>query len=187
MEKDFVFDLKNAKPVTTGFGGEGRFANIDTFPVLKDEKVSNALFSINPCAQNTPHVHPRGTEIFYVIQGTFKTFFVEENGGRVIVNDVSAGQTTIFPQGLIHGQINTGCEQAIFLAAFGTEDPGVQQTANNLFRLPVESLTSAFYLTKDKIDVIKLGIPDNPANGFDSECLARCGISNPVYTQQPQY
>jgi len=63
------------------------------------------LFSLNPCALNTPQVHPRATELFFVISGRFKIFFTEENGGQKIVNEVSTGQVTFFPQGLIHGEV----------------------------------------------------------------------------------
>jgi len=35
---------------------------------------------------------------------------------------------------------NIGCETAQFLAAFGNEDPGVEQIANRLFTLPDEAL-----------------------------------------------
>ena len=80
-------------------------SNVDTFPALKGEGIANTLFSLNPCAINTPHVHPRATELFFVLSGKFKTFFTEENGGRTIVNEVSTGQVTFFPQGLIHGEV----------------------------------------------------------------------------------
>lgn len=30
---------------------------------------------------------------------------------------------TVFPQGVIHFEINLGCEQAIFVTAFNNQDP----------------------------------------------------------------
>ena len=47
----------------------------------------------------------KATEIIYLFTGTLKTAFVEENGGRTIVNTLKTGQVTFFPRGLIHEQV----------------------------------------------------------------------------------
>jgi oxalate decarboxylase/phosphoglucose isomerase-like protein (cupin superfamily) len=60
------------------------------------------LTNLDPCAINLPHIHPSATELLFVLKGSMKTTFVEENGGRTIVNVVNASQTTVFPRGLIH-------------------------------------------------------------------------------------
>jgi oxalate decarboxylase/phosphoglucose isomerase-like protein (cupin superfamily) len=58
---------------------------------------------------NTPHTHPRATEIQYNVNGTIRTGMITENGGRFIMTDLQPGGMTIFPQGSIHFQINEGC------------------------------------------------------------------------------
>jgi hypothetical protein len=69
--------------------------NIDNFPSLADEGLSFSLYTIEPCGVNLPHVHPRASELLYLISGGFlRTGFVEENGGRTIVNDIKAGQVS---------------------------------------------------------------------------------------------
>ena len=78
---------------------------------------------------NTPHTHPRATELLFLVNGTLEAGFIEENGARFVINDLTAGQGTIFPKGSIHYQINTGCEPLTFVAALNDEDPGASQIA----------------------------------------------------------
>ena len=79
---------------------------------------------------NTPHTHPRATEFLYVAsKGQMQTGFIEENGARFVMNTLSQGQGTVFPQGSIHFQVNLGCEPLTFVAALNDEDPGASQVA----------------------------------------------------------
>ena len=78
---------------------------------------------------NTPHTHPRATEIIYLVNGEIEAGFIEENGARFVHNVVTKGQGTLFPQGSIHYQINTGCDPVLFVAALNNEDPGTSQIA----------------------------------------------------------
>lgn len=102
---DFVFDLAKSEPTAKGLAGTGQAVNVDQLPSLSGEGVSLVLFNIDPCGINLPHIHPRATELFYVVAGRFKTTFVEENTGRTIVNVLTPGQATFFPQGLIHEEV----------------------------------------------------------------------------------
>jgi len=170
---DFVFDISASRPTSTGTGGIGQACAVDNLPPLAGLGVSFVIFHIDPCAINLPHVHPRGTELFFVIQGRFKTSFTEENTGRTITNVVSAGQITVFPQGLLHEEQNNDCEPAIFISAFSSEDPGVLQVVNRLFTFPQEALTSTFATVNATIDATRDRLPVNPAVGTP-ECLARC-------------
>ena len=106
QNQDFVFDLAGSQPATMGKAGTGQQVNVGNLPSLKGEGVSYTLFNIDPCGINLPHVHPRATEIFFVIAGKFQTTFSEENGGRTITNELSQGKITFFPQGLIHEEVN---------------------------------------------------------------------------------
>ena len=66
-----------------------------------------------------------------------RSAFVEENGGEgAVVNDISQGDVTFFPQGLIHYQQNLSCEPATFIAALNNEDPGAVTITTRFFELP---------------------------------------------------
>jgi oxalate decarboxylase/phosphoglucose isomerase-like protein (cupin superfamily) len=175
QNSDFVFDLAGSKPNVVGLAGTGRRASISELPSLSGIGISSVLFHIEACGINLPHIHPRATELFYVVEGSFQTAFLEENGGRVILNNLTQGQTTFFPRGHIHFEQNLGCSKATFLSAFNSEDPGVVTIPNRLYDIPIQALTSSFNNTEDVINQLKSKLVANPAMGV-GECRKRCGL-----------
>ena len=173
--KDFVYNLFGSQPNVVGAGGTGRRAAIEEMPALHGLGVSSVRFDILPCGINLPHVHPRGTELFHVLEGKFLTGFLEENSGRYIEHNLTAGEVTFFPQGLIHFEQNLECRNATFLSAFSSEDPGVLQITNRLFDINKEALSSSFNQVDTVIDYLKVSLGTNPAKGR-GECLKRCGL-----------
>lgn len=90
---DFFFDLAGSSSRSSGTGGTVRVVDQNSMNSLSGEGVSAQLFTAEPCAINLPHIHPRATEFLYLIEGDFlRVGFVEENGGRTLVNDLKAGQ-----------------------------------------------------------------------------------------------
>lgn len=98
---------------------------------------------------NTPHTHPRATEMLYVVNGTISSGMITENGSPFIFNTVYAGSAMLFPKGSIHFQQNEGCgtsfswipnsvscmshvfrvDPIMFVSALNNEDPGVESLA----------------------------------------------------------
>jgi len=179
-DSDFVFDLNTAPHELGNGGGFVRRAFGSTFPALQGQGIGYSLFSIEPCGINLPHVHPRATELLFVINGTgpLRTWLVEENQGlphsRDIVNDLAAGQVTFFPQGLIHFQQNLGCDTLTFLSALNSEDPGVNTVTLRLFDAEGdEALAQSLGLAVNQVAAIRAGVPAGPAKGLQ-ECLQKC-------------
>jgi hypothetical protein len=87
---------------------------------------------------------------------------------------------TVFPQGAIHAEFNPDCTDAVFVAGFASEDPGVQQSAQRLFDLDDDLLEAVFAndFTFDgrDIDQFRSMIPKNVAHSVE-QCLQRCNIS----------
>lgn len=181
-DSDFIFDFNNfttGRPgLALGKDGHTIAANAGTMPALIGEGVSITLGVIGPCGMNTPHTHPRATEFNYVVNGSFTTGMFQENGARVVLGNVTAGQASLFPRGAIHFEANLGCEPAIFVAAFGDSDPGTLQIAQGLFGLPVQVIGVVLGndLTQSQITTLQSMIPANVAFGLD-ECVTRCGLT----------
>lgn len=139
-----------------------------------------ALGFLGPCGFNTPHTHPRSAEFNLVVQGTLETEFTLENGARTIRNTLATHQMTVFPQGALHTEFNPNCDDAIFVAGFADEDPGVQQTAQAYFGLDQEVVEAAtgndFTFEGKEVDVFRKLIPANVALGVES-CLKKCRIT----------
>lgn len=131
---------------------------------------------------NSPHTHPRATEINFSLNTTLRGGVLIENGARFAEIDIRPGTATIFPQGAIHFEMNPSCEEAMFVAGFNGENPGVQQVAQRFFGLPPDIVGAALGgLGVQEVLDLEAFIPDNVILGVD-ECLQRCGIER---TAQP--
>lgn len=135
-----------------------------------------------PCAGNSPHVHPRGSEISFLLYGNITFGMIEENANSnnpVIVN-MTAGDTVHVPQGkwgcapyfackqargvkvhfcfagLLHFSKNDQCEPAAFLANFGTSDPGTQTIWNSFLRIPTSIINAATGLSEAAVEQLKM-------------------------------
>lgn len=80
--------------------------------------------------------------MLYMVEGVdLRVGFVEEFGGDgAVVNDLSKGDLSFVPQGLVHYQQNLGCESATILMSLNSDDPGAVVLSSVLFDLPTELL-----------------------------------------------
>lgn len=63
-----------------------------------DCQCSIHLFYSANSGANSPHLHPRATELQIIVQGgPVYTEFIMENGARTVKNTVPIGSATIFP------------------------------------------------------------------------------------------
>jgi len=188
-DSQFVFDFGN--PALKGKGGKGGdliAANRKTFPALVGTGSGMAVGFLGPCGFNTPHVHPRGTELQIVTSGRLVTEMLPENGvfnnnvaangRRVITNTVTVNQMTPFYQGSVHTQFNPDCTPATFVAGFNHEDFGTGQVPDELFAMSPDVVSAAFGQAIDGADVAKFkgAIPTSIAEGVEN-CLKTCGIA----------
>jgi hypothetical protein len=136
-DSDFIYDFLNppASAITTGKGGHTVKADRKDFPALIGTGVSMTLGFLGPCSFNTPHIHPRSSQINVVVKGRLGTEFIAENGARAVSGTLGMFQMTVFPMGATHTEFNPDCEDAVFVAGFASEDPGVEQLAQTLFSL----------------------------------------------------
>jgi Cupin len=188
-DSQFVFDFGN--PALKGKGGKGGdlvAANRKTFPALVGTGSGMAVGFLGPCGFNTPHVHPRGTELQIVTSGRLITEMLPENGvfndnaaangRRVITNTLTANMMTPFYQGSVHTQFNPDCAPATFVASFNSEEFGTGQITDELFSMSADVVSAAFGQAVDGADVAKFktAIPASIAKGVEA-CLKQCGIA----------
>jgi hypothetical protein len=183
-EIKLVFDHNpSANPgVTPGMGGQVDLASRANFPVLTGLGISSASIFFQPCGLNTPHVHPRATEIFTLATNTeMTTGFVLENGlTEEFSTNLTFWQSTAFPQGSIHWQQNESCEPATGVAGLNSDDPGASSIAQNFLRFTNQDVVEASLgfpdqLHADNFAQFKDAIPAPLAKGI-AQCFDRCGI-----------
>lgn len=183
-DKDFVFNFFDAQTGGPGKGGEVVPANRKTFPALTNTNIGGAVGFLGPCGFNTPHVHPRATEFLFLFEGEIMSEMVPENGvvdangkRRDIRNKLEKFDSTVYFQGSIHSQFNTGCGNATFFAALSSEDFGVGQAADELFSLDDDTIAAVFGNNIDgaRVDELRGFIPESVALGVE-QCLKKCNI-----------
>jgi hypothetical protein len=180
-DRDFIYDFFNppTSAITTGKGGHTVEADRKDFPALIGTGVSIALGFIGPCGFNTPHIHPRSSQINVVVQGRLGTEFIAENGARAIPGMLEKFQMTVFPMGATHTEFNPDCGDAVFVAGFANEDPGVEQVAQTLFGLSPELVKADLgmqTINGEDIEEFRDKLPANVTLGVES-CLKKCNVS----------
>jgi hypothetical protein len=168
-----------------GEGGQGVLANRAKFPALLGLGIAFSMGFMNPCGMNTPHVHPRATEVLTIADvaegGVVKTGFILENGiASQFSTELSQCQGTVFPQGSVHYEFNDNCAPATFIAGFNSDDPGLSSIAQNFFDLDPEIVKADLGFPREinglNIAQFAPTIPPSFALGIQS-CLDRCGIT----------
>ncbi|KAB2607604.1 germin-like protein subfamily 1 member 17 [Pyrus ussuriensis x Pyrus communis] len=161
---DFFSDkLRYSGNTSNPVGSIVTAANVDVIPGLNTLGISFARVDFAPNGLNPPHTHPRATEIFIVLEGSLYVGFVTSNingdGNRLFTKVLNKGDVFVFPIGLIHFQLNVGKTNALALAAFGSQNPGVITIANAVFgsKPPInpDVLTKAFQLDNNVVDYLQ--------------------------------
>ncbi|KAI5920842.1 hypothetical protein F4810DRAFT_681514 [Camillea tinctor] len=149
-----------------------------------------AVGFLGPCGFNTPHVHNRATELLVVTRGRVVSEMILENGAtapspdnggaagpRNVVNTLAELQATPFYPGALHSQFNPDCDDAVFVAPFSSDDPGVETMAQAYLALGVDTVRAAAGNQIDGADVDRFRglLSENVALGVE-ECLKTCGI-----------
>ncbi|CAM9506572.1 unnamed protein product [Sphacelaria rigidula] len=112
--------------------------------------------------------------MIYVVEGEVRVGFMEEAGGDgAVYNDLSEGDVTIQPQGLIHYQQNLGCKPSTFIAALNHEDPGTVPIAASFFELPREAVKAQLAFDNAEIKQFKDHLPLAPVMARE-KCLDMC-------------
>ncbi|KAL6652021.1 hypothetical protein ACP70R_010946 [Stipagrostis hirtigluma subsp. patula] len=168
---DFSFHIVPNQPNAQGVAVTPVF--VDQLPGLNTLGISLARLDFVPGGQNPPHTHPRGTEVLVVVQGTLLVGFVTSNApplnNQLFTKQLVEGDVFVFPQGLIHFQLNNGKGPALAFAGLSSQNPGVITIANAVFgsKPPILDaiLAKAFMIEKDTVDWIQASFAAAAAGG----------------------
>ncbi|KFY29991.1 hypothetical protein V494_08342 [Pseudogymnoascus sp. VKM F-4513 (FW-928)] len=134
---------------------------------------------IGPCGFNTLHTHPRSAELNVVVQGTLQGSVTVENGAPHMEHVLRQYEMTVFPQGAMHSEFNPNCEPAVFVAAFPSEDPGVQQSLQTILGFEdevIKALVAGDAVVDGRhLEAFRKHVPVSVAKGVES-CLKKCGL-----------
>jgi quercetin dioxygenase-like cupin family protein len=158
---DFFFsELNIPRDTSNPLGSTVTLLNMDKILGLKTLGISLARMDFAPHGLNPPHIHPRGTEILVVLEGTLLVGFVTSNiDNRLFTKVLNAGDVFVFPIGLIHFQFNTGHTNVVAIFGLSSQNPGVITIANAVFgsNPPInhDVLAKAFQLDRNMINYLQ--------------------------------
>jgi len=155
---DFLFQgLRNQGSTNNMFGSLVTPANVEKFPGLNTLGISMNRVDLAPGGVNPPHLHPRATEIAFVMEGTILAGFITTNN-TLFSHKLQKGDVFVFPKGLVHFQQNIGPDNAVTITAFNSQLPGAQVLPFSLFgstpAVPEDLLAKAFQISNKAVKKI---------------------------------
>ncbi|KAK0571722.1 hypothetical protein LWI29_020520 [Acer saccharum] len=154
---DFVF---------SGLGAAGNTSNIikaavtpafsTQFPGVNGLGISMARLDLAAGGVIPMHTHPGGSEVLVVVQGSICAGFIS-SANAVYFKSLKKGDIMVFPQGLLHFQINAGGSPALAFVSFSSPSPGLQILDYALFgnNLPTELIAQTTFLDAATIKKLK--------------------------------
>ncbi|PKA64043.1 Putative germin-like protein 2-1 [Apostasia shenzhenica] len=160
-EDDFFFaGLGKPGDTANQLGSNVTPANVVQIPGLNTLGISLVRIDFAPYGVIPPHEHPRASEILAVTEGTLSVGFVTSNPENKLFSKVlRAGDVFVFPQGLVHFQMNTGMTKAVAISALSSQNPGVVTVANAVFgskpAISSQVLQRAFQLDEKTVRMLQ--------------------------------
>ncbi|KAJ9675282.1 hypothetical protein PVL29_024300 [Vitis rotundifolia] len=154
---DFVYSgLSVPGNTSTLFNAAINTAFVDKFPGLNALGVSMARADIAPGGVIPMHTHPGASEIILIAKGSVTAGLISSDN-TVYLKTLKEGDIMVFPQGLLHFQVNIGWTQALLWVSFGSSNPGLQILSNALFsnNLPSELIQKTTFLDDDEVKRLK--------------------------------
>ncbi|XP_057826531.1 germin-like protein subfamily 3 member 2 [Cryptomeria japonica] len=155
---DFVYEglrkAGNLSASSTGFAGTS--VSVVQFPGLNTLGMSAVRADFEKGGLNVPHLHPRATEIGYVVDGSLYCGFITSEN-KLYAKVIHKGDLMVFPRGLVHFQMNVGHGPAVIVGTFNSENPGLLKLPSTLFGSGIEDhlLQKAFQLSKKQVRSLK--------------------------------
>ncbi|KAL2899710.1 Germin-like protein subfamily 3 member 2 [Bienertia sinuspersici] len=154
--QDFIFSGIKSPGNFSEIGFSGISVTPTNFPSLNTLGISFSRADLKLGGVNVPHLHPRATEIAYVVRGSIYSGFIDSTN-RVFAKVIEAGEVMVYPRGLVHFQMNVGRYPATIIASFNSQNPGIIRIPNALFGSGVNDilLEKAFGMTIEQISSIR--------------------------------
>jgi quercetin dioxygenase-like cupin family protein len=127
------------------------------FPALLGQSVSYAALVFGAGTLNPPHIHPRASELLYVVQGPLMVGLVDEVAGKVYTQTLQTGDMFVFPKGMVHFQYNAGTELARAFSTFGGASPGTVSLPGAIFESGIDDnvLQKSFHVDQATVETLK--------------------------------
>ncbi|WCJ24339.1 RmlC-like cupins superfamily protein [Euphorbia peplus] len=135
-------------------------ASAKQIPGLNTLGLSMVRIDLAPHGVNPPHLHPRGSEMITVVEGTMEVGFATSAPEyRLFTKVLKQGDIFVFPMGLIHFQRNPANTKAVAIGAQSSQNAGVVSIHSALFNstpeMPSDMLGRVMQVDYKVIDQLK--------------------------------
>ncbi|XP_022148380.1 auxin-binding protein ABP19a [Momordica charantia] len=154
---DFVFSgLRAAGNISSLIKAAVTPAFVEQYPGVNGLGLSAARLDLAPGGVVPLHTHPGASELLIVTQGIVEAGFIS-SANAVYVKTLKKGDLMVFPQGLLHFQINAGGVTAVAFPVFSSPSPGLQITDFALFAndLSTDLVVKTTFLDPDQVKKLK--------------------------------
>ncbi|CAJ2638174.1 unnamed protein product [Trifolium pratense] len=153
---DFVYHGLNTSGKTTIFNSSAAFGFDTQFPGLNGLGITTGRLDFGVGGVIPLHTHPRASELIVVIKGTILAGFVSTDNVAYI-KILHKYDVMVFPQGLLHFQINVGDSNALAFVSLGSANPGIQTLDSALFQSNISTsiITATTLLDADTVEKLK--------------------------------
>ncbi|CAO2817523.1 unnamed protein product [Amaranthus hypochondriacus] len=129
---DFVFTgFRGERTTNSIFRNNITLAFAKQFPAINGMGISMARLDLGVGGVIPVHSH-RTSEIIVIIKGTIIAGFIDTTN-TAYYKKLEVGDVMIFPQAMLHFQINVGDTPAMAIVSLNGASPAVQQTSFSLF------------------------------------------------------
>ncbi|KAI6676643.1 hypothetical protein NL676_037439 [Syzygium grande] len=135
-------------------------ASLAEFLALNGQSVSMAVLEYSAGSVNPPHMHPRASELLFLLYGSLEVGFVDTTN-KLFTQTLQAGDMFIFPKGLVHYQYNANAtDYAVAISGFGSASAGTVSLPTTVFSTGINSriLAKSFKTTVPTIHTLKRGL-----------------------------
>ncbi|GMJ08439.1 ARABIDOPSIS THALIANA GERMIN 3, germin 3, GERMIN-LIKE PROTEIN 3 [Hibiscus trionum] len=132
-------------------------AFVAQYPGVNGLGISAARLDLAPGGVVPMHTHPGATELLYVVHGHITAGFIS-SANKVYLKTLNKGDVMVFPQGLLHFQINAaGRRPSLAIVTFNSPNPGLQILDFALFAndLPSSLLEKSTFLDDAQVKKLK--------------------------------
>ncbi|CAO2817520.1 unnamed protein product [Amaranthus hypochondriacus] len=149
---DFVYTgFRGEKPTTNIFKNHLTLAFSNAYPALNGLGLSLARLDFAVGGVIPVHSH-RTSEVLILAQGSIIAGFIDTNN-TAYYKKLEVGDVMIFPEAMLHFQINVGKTPALAFVALNSANPALQITSSSLFagNLPSELAQQMTLLSSDEV------------------------------------
>ncbi|KMS96209.1 hypothetical protein BVRB_001190 [Beta vulgaris subsp. vulgaris] len=153
---DFVYTgFRGEKATTNIFRNNVTLASASAYPALNGLGISMGRLEFGVGGVIPLHSH-RTSEVIIVIRGTIIAGFIDTNN-RAYYKRLKVGDVMIFPQAMLHFQVNVGRTSATAFVSLNGANPGFQLTTPSLFagNLPAQIAEQITLLSHNEVMRLK--------------------------------